>query len=244
MKIEPPESKPEAQRAQDAFKKLLQRQRPLALAHPGGLGRTPLQAGRTGGDAQRVAANAHAFSARLAAGLGRDVKAQQTLTSARTEAEAASHGRVSARSEGIAAQEHLAKERIAELLARDPDTRREGTPRPLGDAERRREPERLTAPGAQALATTGSAPPSDGPAPVSSVMELVEKVEVFSRSNRPALALTLGGELKGQVEIEKAGPGKVALRLRGVLRSHPEVPERIRRALAERGLTVTRLQIG
>jgi hypothetical protein len=42
-------------------------------------------------------------------------------------------------------------------------------------------------------------------------MELVEQVETFLRSGRPALSLTLRGTMAGRVEVQRVAPGTVSL---------------------------------
>lgn len=74
---------------------------------------------------------------------------------------------------------------------------------------------------------------------------LIEKIEVFVKSNqRPALALTLNNSLGARVEIERIGPGEVALKLVG---HHgppsPEAVSRIRDEMTARGLRVAALSV-
>lgn len=73
---------------------------------------------------------------------------------------------------------------------------------------------------------------------------LIERIDVFVRSQRPALALTLNNSLGARVEIEKLGPGRIALRLVG--QNGPPSPDtvsRIREELKARGLTVGALSV-
>lgn len=73
---------------------------------------------------------------------------------------------------------------------------------------------------------------------------LIEKIEVFVKSQRPALALTLNNSLGARVEIERLGPGEVGLRLVG--RNGPPTPDtlaRIREELGARGLKVKALSV-
>lgn len=73
---------------------------------------------------------------------------------------------------------------------------------------------------------------------------LIERIDTFVRSQRPALALTLNNSLGARVEIEKLGPGRIALRLVGQ-RGPPSVDtvNRIRDELQARGLTVGALSV-
>lgn len=77
-----------------------------------------------------------------------------------------------------------------------------------------------------------------------SMMELVEKIEAFSRSQRPALALTLKGLHAGRMELERIAPGHVAVRLqggsRGALQKADE--QSLRVALSARGVKLTGLE--
>jgi hypothetical protein len=71
-------------------------------------------------------------------------------------------------------------------------------------------------------------------------LELIEKIEVFVKSQRPALALHLGGVLDATVEVERTGAREVALRIQ---RRRGPLPQedlaRIREALAARGLKLS-----
>jgi|GEM_PF-5942241 len=250
MRIDPAESKSPNARQKDDFKKALQ----LRLKTKGGAMQKPVPQ-RVGAGlgtakatlaAQRATSEAHAFTSKLAAGFSRDVKGQKALASARGESEVKSQTQATDRSHGMASQEQKAKQRIGELLARELGQRPDAPPPPARVLEAAKKEPQERSPDA------GASPPKPDLAPskaeqvpeVSSVMALIEKVEVFVRSNRPTLSLSLGGTLSGQMEIEKVGPGKVALTLRGSGRKDPGAPERIRQALAARGLTVTRMRIG
>lgn len=244
MRIDPPDPKrAEAHKPKDGFKK--------ALLQQGLRAKVP---GRAAGvvSLKETAAQTQVLSLRLAEGFGRDVKGQAVLRTARGETEVSAQSRTEDRSQGVATQESRAKARIGELLARELG-RRPDAPLPIPQVTPRREEstpsdgERESGPsstsGVEGRRGAQAAAPSEPTPEVHSVAEVIEKVELLMRSNRPALALTLGGELSGQLEIEKVGPGKVALTLRGAGRD-PGAPERIRKALAQRGLTVSRLQVG
>jgi len=73
---------------------------------------------------------------------------------------------------------------------------------------------------------------------------LIERIDTFVKSQRPALALTLNNSLGARVEIEKLGPGRIALRLVG--QNGPPSAEsvsRIREELSARGLKIGALSV-
>lgn len=75
------------------------------------------------------------------------------------------------------------------------------------------------------------------------VIALIEKIDYFVRSQRPALALTLGGG--SRVEIERTGPREVALKIKD--RHGPPAAEdlgRIREEIRARGLRLAALSVG
>jgi hypothetical protein len=96
-----------------------------------------------------------------------------------------------------------------------------------------------------AVSATGLAPP-DAPSPqlrAQAALELIEKIELFVRSQRPALRMSLGGPLAALVEVERTGPREVALRIQG--RHGPLALEdlsRIREGLEARGLRLRSLR--
>lgn len=96
--------------------------------------------------------------------------------------------------------------------------------------------------------TTGAGAPQPQPqAPevrAAQATALIERIDTFVRSQRPALALTLNNSLGARVEIEKLGPGRIALRLVG--QNGPPSAEsvsRIREALRARGLLIGALSV-
>ena len=96
---------------------------------------------------------------------------------------------------------------------------------------------RLGGPGGTRAAATETPQPE---ARVQATLELIEKLEVFVKSQRPALAMRLGGALNATMEVERTGAREVALRIqghRGPL--SPEDTARIRDALAARGLKLS-----
>jgi hypothetical protein len=75
-------------------------------------------------------------------------------------------------------------------------------------------------------------------------LALIEKIEVFVKSQRPSMALTLNNSLGTKVEIERVGPKQIALKLLG--QKGPvsvETVSRIKDELARRGLTVTSFRV-
>jgi hypothetical protein len=91
--------------------------------------------------------------------------------------------------------------------------------------------------------------PGQRPAPTAEVKAnqataLIERIDTFVRSQRPALALTLNNSLGARVELEKLGPGRIALRLIG--QNGPPTADtvnRIRDELTARGLKVGALSV-
>jgi hypothetical protein len=113
------------------------------------------------------------------------------------------------------------------------------------------EPVREAPPPVQEIAPTGQPaarePEHPQAAPISrveSALQLVERIEVFLRSGRPQLELTVGGQLEAEVLLERTGPREVAVTVRG--RNGPPPPReltRIREELLQRGLKLSSLAI-
>ena len=104
----------------------------------------------------------------------------------------------------------------------------------------------LTAPGVPAnpvaQGATASVPVHPAEGRVERALALVERIERFVRSGRPSLALTLRSGLPGEVEVQRVGPGAIALRLSSArLPSASELGE-LRQALEARGLSVRSLE--
>lgn len=80
---------------------------------------------------------------------------------------------------------------------------------------------------------------------VDSALELIERIEVFVKSQRPALSLSVRGTLDATVEVERTGPREVRLHIQG---HHGPVPTeqvtRLRDALEARGLKLHSLRAG
>ncbi|QSQ27307.1 hypothetical protein JY651_21405 [Pyxidicoccus parkwayensis] len=120
-----------------------------------------------------------------------------------------------------------------------PDTRRAATDAPA--------PESGVAgvAGATAAGSGGAASTEAVSATTSAdaALEIIERIEVFVKSQRPALSLSLRGSLDATVEVERTGPREVALRIQG--RRGP-IPTgdlaRLRDALEARGLRLRSLR--
>ena len=88
--------------------------------------------------------------------------------------------------------------------------------------------------------------PAEAPDPrpkVQATLQLIEKIELFAQSQRPALRMSLGWPLSAMVEVERTGPREVSLRIQG--RHGPLAQEdlgRIREAMGARGLRLRSLE--
>lgn len=91
---------------------------------------------------------------------------------------------------------------------------------------------------------SSKAPAANPEASAAQAVALIEKIEVFVKSQRPGLALTLNNSLGAHVEIERIGPKEIALKLVGH-RGPPtaEAVSRIREELRARGLKVGALSV-
>jgi hypothetical protein len=158
------------------------------------------------------------------------------------------------RGESLQVNRERGEQRAAELvtreLAREP--RLEVAPR--APAPRPAPEPGASASSGEALAAVGASPggaPAGGAAPAEApgadtraqaALALIEKIDVFMKSQRPALALRLGGALEATVEVERTGAREVALRIQGHRGPVPAGQlEHIREALASRGLRLSRL---
>lgn len=118
--------------------------------------------------------------------------------------------------------------------------------------ERELPPERAPVPGLSAelppeppprVTSAAEAPVrTTSPSRAQNMLDLVEKMEVFVKSQRPALALTLGGALGGKMEVERVGPRAVAVRLQSKSGLTANEVAGLRSALAARGLTLARYE--
>lgn len=158
------------------------------------------------------------------------------------------------RGEAHQTHQERVQQRVTELISRElarelrPEPAAPRTPSPSPGPESQAplpSGEALSAAGGAPLSGPGgaSAPAVDTPNPearVQAAVELIEKIEVFVKSQRPALAMRLGGALAATVEVERTGTREVALRIQG--QRGPLPPEdlaRIRDALAARGLKLS-----
>jgi len=75
-------------------------------------------------------------------------------------------------------------------------------------------------------------------------LRLIRKIDGFVKSQRPALSLTLNDSLAARVEIERVGPGQVALRVVGHRGPpSPEAVTRIREEMEAKGLKIAVLAV-
>ncbi|MFL5346508.1 MAG: hypothetical protein ACJ8AT_17125 [Hyalangium sp.] len=149
--------------------------------------------------------------------------------------------------------EHRLSELISRELAREfraeppPSLSSRGAPGPLEASREAAPAEGLPAVGESRLAAGGAGPaPTEALNPqakVQATLQLIEKIEFFIQSQRPALRMSLGYPLSAMVEVERTGPREVALRIQG--RHGPLAQEdlaRIRDALGARGLRLKSLR--
>jgi hypothetical protein len=88
----------------------------------------------------------------------------------------------------------------------------------------------------------GGGAATSGPAHIEAALALVERVETFLRSGRPGLAFHLGGTVGQSVELERVGPRRVSVSLRGGALG-PVDARRLRSELGARGITLARLDV-
>ncbi|WP_240359529.1 hypothetical protein [Pyxidicoccus trucidator] len=119
---------------------------------------------------------------------------------------------------------------------------------PSGEASRAgpdTQPQELRVTGAASTGSGGAASTEEvSPASrAEAALELIERIEVFVKSQRPALSLSLRGALEATVEVERTGPREVALRIQGRRGPLPaEELSRLRDALEARGLRLHSLR--
>jgi len=161
------------------------------------------------------------------------------------------------RTEAQSVAQEKTEHRLTELISRELAREFRGEPSPLPMARTTPAPlesSRGTAP-TEGLPPTGeprlagnvagpSAPDvSDPQLRAEATLQLIEKIELFVQSQRPALRLSLSGALAATVEVERTGPREVALRIQG--RQGPLAQEelaRIREGLEARGLRLRSLR--
>jgi hypothetical protein len=161
------------------------------------------------------------------------------------------------RAEAHTSTQEKTEHRLSELLSRElaHELRAEPSqalsPRsasaPLETPRKAAPTEGLPVMGEARLAAGGAAPASPEPPnpqlKVQATLQLIEKIELFVQSQRPALRMSLGYPLSAMVEVERTGPREVALRIEG--RHGPLAREdlsRIRDALGARGLRLRSLR--
>jgi hypothetical protein len=169
------------------------------------------------------------------------------LQNTRAEAQSVAHERT----------EHRVTELIARELTRDlrpepasaPGAARPASP-PSVETERGTAPEEASPSTGEVRMGAASAGVSSPEAPdaqlkAQAALELIERIEVFVKSQRPALKMSLGGALNATVEVERTGPREVALRIQGRQGPVPsEELSRIREALEAKGLRLRSLVAG
>ncbi|GMT95893.1 hypothetical protein KH5H1_00120 [Corallococcus caeni] len=256
----------------DAFKQALQRTsgRPDAPLHPGAR-REPVTPGIApkagalrppGGPGTGPAVRATpalpgvrasgAILSMTRSALGSPETLRQARQGMHVEAQRLGTVRQEALSEGGTQASH----RASELLAREVERSFRAEPRPVPpplpsplrddrSSEGLARASTVEGPRAASGSAEGAGPASPPVAQVESTLALIEKIEVFVKSQRPALGLSLRGPLEATVEVERTGPREVALRIQG---RHGPVPTedvaRLRDALEARGLRLSVLQVG
>ncbi len=158
----------------------------------------------------------------------------QRLGVVRTEAQEVTRALTTVRSERSEVQQEQKAARILEFITK------ELTPEPQQRALNLEASVHHLHPTVQA-APKVEAPPETKAA---QAVALIERIELFVKSQRPGLALTLNNSLGAHVEIERMGPKEIALKLVGH-RGPPsaEAVSRIREELRARGLKVGALSV-
>jgi hypothetical protein len=226
-------------------------QKPLAGAQGPGTGKPAAGLQRPPSTALTGQAVAHARGA---------LATPENLGRVRQGMNAESHRLQNTRAEAQAGAQERTQQRVTDLIAREltRDLRPEpapppGAPRPT--AQTPSEPERgavageVSASAGEArmgAAATAAASSPEAPDPqlkAQAALELIARIEVFVKSQRPALKMSLGGALDATVEVERTGPREVALRIQGHKGPVPsEELSRIREALEAKGLRLRSLQ--
>jgi hypothetical protein len=190
----------------------------------------------TGTPAARAAAKAHAATTTQLSRARAHANAEAgRLDSGRAEAHEGSRRAQLGRGEQLTQHRATTTDRILEIIGREfsPEAAPPGAPtRVLAHVQPPAPPPPHVAP----------EPPHQAKA--AQATALIERIELFVRSQRPGLALTLNNSLGAHVEISRVGPREVALRLVG--HQGPPTPEavsRIREALRARGLKVSALEV-
>ena len=160
----------------------------------------------------------------------------QRLGVVRTEAQETTKALTQVRSERSEAFQERAQARVIDFIMKEFAPEAQSQPRlPQAEASIHH-----LHPAAQ-IAVKVEAPPE---AKAAQAVALIERIELFVRSQRPGLALTLNNSLGAHVEIERMGPKEIALKLVGH-RGPPtaEAVSRIRDELRARGLKIGALSV-
>jgi hypothetical protein len=241
----PARSTPEQERFQEMMKKVPPG--PVKRPLPGG------QAARSPGALARGQVAARAVSRSIQAATGNVPARAEHLGVLRQGMSAEVHRLREVRGEAHQTHRERTDQRLTDLIARE--LRREssaqqgvghGAPSPERGAPVLAEPvdPRPLPPGGRPEGASAAAAGTPTPveARVQATLELIEKIEVFVRAQRPALALRLGGSLDATVELERTGTRQVALRIQGHRGPLPrEDLGRLREALEARGLRLSAL---
>jgi len=175
------------------------------------------------------------------------------LRRARSEMDIRVETRLEAGAGSLRVAEQRLRGRLEESGARVPPGSRPPSPAgsSAGSADLRPPPEPDVAgqaggrgsPEAPARAPSLPSPPPPAPAraAMETVLALVERVELFTRQGRLALGFSIGGPLGQRVHLERLGPGRVAVRLRGGAFG-PAQARQLAAGLGERGVRLCRLE--
>ena len=178
-------------------------------------------------------------------------RARDVRGAARAAIDAAARGRQCDGTEATAAATHRLQERTrallraeAEAVAHQGGPRRAAEAGPLPVFTQGGAP---FPPGVQNALAPGSdvgplAALADAGARAERAVALVEKVERFLRSGRPALSVSLRTREPARVELERVGRATVTLRLAAPRPPPPEEIDLLRTALATRGLRLRALE--
>jgi hypothetical protein len=163
----------------------------------------------------------------------------QRLRAVRTEAQTTSQAQV----------EHRVHALLSQELARGLPGTSSGSPAPQalapapGPSGEPPSGDRLSGPdGLRQAPGEAAADTAEAASQVQATLELIERIDVFVKSQRPALRMSLAGALAATVEVERTGPREVALRIQGHQGPLAEAHlARIREALEARGLRLRAL---
>jgi hypothetical protein len=151
---------------------------------------------------------------------------------------AAASEQASARLDGRATELLRAALRAEVLTRSEPPSSPRAAPPPAREAGRPAE-----GVGSITAGATGAAAPASIPEQrIERAMALVERIERFVRSGRPALALTLHGGLAGRLELQRVAPGAISIRLSSARPPSSDALGELRQALEARGLSVRSLE--